>query len=82
MLGYTHQMRRRSQVWAILAAVSAFTIVLAIELLVEGSIGTNSLILAGGIAVGTGLGVELGGRHQARRLRRKAEAALAESKAS
>jgi hypothetical protein len=79
MLGYARQMHHRSHLWAIATAMAAFAIVMALVLSLDGSLATDSLILAGGIGIGVGLGYELGGRIQARRLHRKAEAALAES---
>jgi hypothetical protein len=82
MLGYARQLLHRSQIWAYVAALGAFALVLALELVVGGDIDGGSFVLAGGIAVGVGLGLELGGRYQARRLHRRAEAALAESDGS
>lgn len=79
MLGYARQMRQRSHLWAVVAAVAACATVIALTLAFDGSLATDSLVLAGGIGIGVGLGYEVGGRIQARRLHRKAVAVLAQS---
>lgn len=79
VLGYARGMLRRRYLWAILAGISAFVVVLGLELFIGGEVTTSSLILGGAVAAGVGLGLELGGRVQARRLHRRAEAVLAES---
>lgn len=77
MLGYARTMRKRSWLWVVVAGLAAFSVVIALEMLIAGSLDTGSVILAGGIAVGVGIGFQLGGRYQARRMHRKAEATLA-----
>lgn len=79
VLGYARQMMQRSRFWALLGAASAFVVVVALELLIAGEVTGDSLILGGAISIGVGLGLELGGRSQARRLHRRAETVLAES---
>ena len=80
-LGYSRLILHRARLWALLGAVSAFVVVLALEMLIGGGVTTDSLVLGGAISVGVGLGLGVGSRLQARNLHRRAEAVLAESKA-
>lgn len=75
-LGYARRMLDKNEIWAFLGALSAFVVVLALEMIVQSGLTGQSLILAGGIGVGVGLGLEIGGRMQARKLESRAERAL------
>jgi hypothetical protein len=76
-LGFALRMSDRASLWAAVGAASAFVIVVALELLMETGLDVDSFVLAGGIAVGVGLGLAFSGRRRARRLERIARESLA-----
>lgn len=75
-MGYGRRMRTRSQLFAFIGAIGAFIVYLAIALLMEGEATRQTLILAGGVAIGVGLAFEIIGRRRGRRLEQNAKEAL------
>ncbi len=75
-LGYGRRMRTRAELFAFIGAIGAFVVYLAIALLMEGETTGQTFIMAGGVAVGAGLALEIIGRRRASRLERNAEKAL------
>lgn len=75
-LGYGRRMRTRAELFALVGAMGAFVVYLAIALLMEGETTRETFILAGGVAVGVGLALEIIGRRRGRRLEQNAKEAL------
>lgn len=75
-LGFALGMRERTTLWSTVGAVAAFVIVLALELVREAGVDSDSFILAGAIAVGVGLGLAFSGRRRARTLEGRARELL------
>lgn len=75
-LGYGHRMRSRANLFAWVGALGAFAVVVAVALLIEDQITTRAFVMAGGVAVGVGLGFEVVGRWWGRRLERNGREAL------
>lgn len=75
-LGYGRRMRTRAELFAFIGAVGAFVVYLAIALLMEGETTRQTFIMAGGVAVGVGLALEILGRRRGRRLEESAREAL------
>lgn len=75
-LGYGRRMRSRAELFAFLGAIGAFVVYLAVAFLMEGETTRQTFLLAGGVAVGVGLALEIIGRRRGRRLEQNAKEAL------
>lgn len=75
-LGHARRLSERNGLWSVVGALSGFVVALFLAIVTDGTVTTESLIIAGGIGVGVGLGFETARRVQSRRLEGRARQVL------